>query len=301
MKAGELAAAPVRGVVRSHPGRDERMELLRVMALARAFRTWLGELRARGKMPRAITPGSPSEGIEAGAAAALEPKDRLYAPAGRWAAHLARGVPVEHLAALCLGARERLGTGGGSIGAASRTADLADQALGAALAMNIERDDRVALAIAAPSWVEESEGALELAVARHLPLVVVIDQTAASGALATESGTSHTLDRRSVSAADVEAILAVVGEAVASVRRGEGPVVVGCERPGVDVEPFSSARFGGARDEPWDPIAVLARRLASAGVPREELQATVRSAQEVAEAAATTAGAPARETVLLPC
>jgi 2-oxoisovalerate dehydrogenase E1 component alpha subunit len=298
MTAGELAAAPLRGVVRSHPGRDERMELLRVMALARAFRTWLGELRARGKMPPA-TPGSPSEGVEAGAAAALEPKDRLYAPAGRLAAHLARGVPVEHLAALCLGARERLGTGGGSIGAASRSADLADQALGAALAMNIETGGRVALAIAAPGWVEESDGALELAVARHLPLVVVIDQTAASGALATEAGTSHTLDR--VSAADVEAILAVVGEAVTLARSGEGPVLVACERPRVDVELPPGARFGGSREEPSDPIAVLARRMASAGVAREQLQATVRSAQEVAEAAATTASAPARETVLLPC
>jgi TPP-dependent pyruvate/acetoin dehydrogenase alpha subunit len=223
----------------------ERMRLLRVMMLAR-----VAEQRARLFLDReagAAPAARWRDAIGAGAAAALGPYDRLIAPGRYLAAHAGRRA--------------------GSVGGRSAAADLVPMAVGTALAIAERGSGGVVAtlldegAMASERWSES----LDLATARQLPLVLVVEAAA-------RPPLSEPVD-----GADPEAVLTAVRAAVERARRGAGPTIVVC------VTPRTAPAGRGPRDLEaalCDPIELYAGRLLGVGVPRREIDAVLQEVEE---------------------
>ena len=236
----------------------ERAQLLRLMMLARVTeqRARLFLDREAGAEPAARW----RDAIGAGTAAALGAHDRLIAPGRYLAAHVGRRSE-------------------GSIGGRSAAVDLLPIAVGAALAIAERGSGGVVVtlldegAMAGERWSES----LEVAIARRLPLVLVVEVAAATTGASPTSTPTPPRPRlgEPVDAADPEAILAAVRAAVELARRGDGPAVLACVAPAA-VSVVRDAREAAIHD----PIELYARRLFGAGVPRREIDAVLQDAEE---------------------
>ena len=260
------SAAP--GILRDpakHLRSRDRIGLLRAMMLARTTeqraRTLVG--REHDAEPAARWHREP---IGAGAAAALRPSDRLIAPGRFVAAHLGR-------------------QGSPSVGASSSAADLVPVSVGVAFAVRAREEGDVVLtlvdegAMACVRWSES----LTLATASRLPLVLVVerDRAISPGASVTSSG--QALLGEAVNAEDPEAVLVAVRAAVDRARTGRGPALVACvtARAAAGPPPWRRGTEGVEATPPErDPIELYARRLVRGGMPRADVESTLRAAED---------------------
>jgi TPP-dependent pyruvate/acetoin dehydrogenase alpha subunit len=256
------------GVVREHAASltaRDRIELLRAMMLARAT-----EQRARTLDGReddaAPAARRHREPIGAGAAAALRPQDRLVAPERFLAAHLSREEA-------------------GSTGRFSSAPDLVPIAVGVAFAVDARGSGTVVLTLADEGAMpsERWSEALALATARRLPVVLVVERDRPMPAA---GSADQPLLGEAVDADDPEAVLTAVRAAVDRARAAKGPALVTCvartPRPAkAGWRRGTEGQIRPTRDgDPHDPIDRYARRLLRSGVPRQEIEAALRSVGE---------------------
>jgi TPP-dependent pyruvate/acetoin dehydrogenase alpha subunit len=207
-----------------------RLEAARLAVLARALERKaiaIGMRNGAAQGPSVRGPGSEAFGV--GAASALHPGDRLFAPDRFLCAHLARGLEPEDFLARRLGGRCRFADGQrepGSAGWASSGKELLDLAAGAALALRLRDGVELVSMALVPADAYASSGcdrALEAARFRELPLVLMVE------AGADLEATGPALEVRD--STDVEAVFDGAAAAVASARAGYGPETVICRRP----------------------------------------------------------------------
>ncbi len=210
-------------------------DLVRLMLLARglerrALDSHLGPASRHGRMR-----GLGAEAVAVGAAAALGPDDRLFAPDRYLAAHLTRGLAAEDYLVRCLGGDGRVqARAGDAIGFASPGNELIDLAAGAALALQLRDAPGVAMALV-PAEAYESgrcDHAIRAATSRRLPLVAVIE-----GPAAPPEGNGGVADGLAV-----EAVSSAARTAVGEARAGGGPVILVCR------DDDSGDRDNGERD-----------------------------------------------------
>jgi len=207
------------------------------------------------------------EPIGAGAAGALRPSDRLIAPGRYVAAHLGR-------------------EGAASVGTFSSAADLVPVSVGVAFAVVARGSGDVVLtlvdegAMACARWSES----LTLATAGRLPLVLVVERDRAPSPGATGvSSSGQALLGEAVNAEDPEAVLIAVRAAVDRARTGRGPALVACvtRRAAFGPPPWRRGTEGVEATPPErDPIELYARRLVRGGMPRADVESTLRAAED---------------------
>lgn len=197
------------------------------------------------------------------AAAGLEPGDRLIAPHGFLAAHLASGIGPREIAAARLGVRSHRSTDvsrrlRAAIGAHSPAAI----AVGAAYAVRRSGRTDAAVAITDRRWAEEPDCRSALALARELDLPLVV--------VAIDTSDAHESGAPVVDRSDFEGVRMAVGTAIESAHADGGPSLVVCAAsPHDDSRDIGHvARFTTRVD---DPITAYERWLMVHGFSRAEV------------------------------
>jgi pyruvate dehydrogenase E1 component alpha subunit len=217
----------------------ELTKMYRLMTLVRTFDTKAINLQRTGKLGTyASCLGH--EATHVGTGAAMRPDDVLVPVYREYGAQMWRGVKMSNVL-LYWGGDER-----GSDFSAARhdfawCVPIGSQALhaaGAAMAMKIRGEQRCAVAFIGDGGTSEGAfyEALNLAGARSLPVVFVIVNNKWAISVPIESQTAtRTLAQKAIAAGipgvqvdgnDVIAVRHIVGEALASARRGAGPTVI---------------------------------------------------------------------------
>ncbi len=257
---GALAARPARENGASHGAsgqlpddalnRDDRLRLLRLMAMMRTAEERGLTLYRQGKIPGSFYDGCGQEAISVGSAYALAPEDRMCILHRDLGAHFARGLAVERYLANYMG-RSGGVTGGrdgnmhfgdpalGCVGMVSMLPDMALVASGMALAFKIRKEQRVAMtyfgegSTANGQWHE----AMNFAGVQQLPVVFILENN--QFAYSTPNNVEFAVDPVerartygfpgvSVDGNDVEAVFEASSAAVDRARAGDGPTLIEC-------------------------------------------------------------------------
>jgi TPP-dependent pyruvate/acetoin dehydrogenase alpha subunit len=270
--------------------RDDRERLFRFMAMMRAAEERGLALYKQGKVPGSFYDGCGQEAVSVGAAYALGPRDRMCILHRDLGAHFVRGVTPDRYLANYMG-RSGGVTGGkdgnmhfgdrrlGCLGMVSMLPDMAQPAVGMALAFKMRREPRVAMTFfgegstANGQWHE----AMNFAGIHRLPVVFVLENN--QFAYSTPNQLEFAVDpvKRAngygfggvkVDGNDVEAVFAAATEAVDRARGDGGPTLIECETMRMhghgahdDMSYVPPQMF-----EQWsarDPIELYAERLVS--------------------------------------
>jgi TPP-dependent pyruvate/acetoin dehydrogenase alpha subunit len=270
--------------------REDRGRLFRFMAMMRAAEERGLALYKQGKVPGSFYDGCGQEAVSVGAAYTLGPRDRMCILHRDLGAHFVRGVTPDRYLANYLG-RSGGVTGGkdgnmhfgdprlGCVGMVSMLPDMAQPAVGMALAFKMRREPRVAMTFfgdgstANGQWHE----AMNFAGIHRLPVVFILENN--QFAYSTPNRLEFAADpvKRAegygfggveVDGNDVEAVFDASREAVDRAREGGGPTLIECQT--------MRMHGHGAHDdmsyvppelfEEWrarDPIELYAERLVS--------------------------------------
>jgi TPP-dependent pyruvate/acetoin dehydrogenase alpha subunit len=297
--------------------REDRGRLLRFMAMMRAAEERGLSLYKQGKVPGSFYDGCGQEAVSVGAAYALGPRDRMCILHRDLGAHFVRGVTPDRYLANYMG-RSGGVTGGkdgnmhfgdrrlGCVGMVSMLPDMAQPAVGMALAFKMRREPRVAMTFfgegstANGQWHE----AMNFAGVHRLPVVFILENN--QFAYSTPNELEFAIDpvKRAegygfggvkVDGNDVEAVFAAASEAVDRARGEGGPTLIECET--------MRMHGHGAHDdmsyvppemlERWrarDPIDRYSSRLVSDyGFSREEVAAILEEVHHYVDECAETA------------
>jgi TPP-dependent pyruvate/acetoin dehydrogenase alpha subunit len=281
--------------------REDRGRLLRFMAMMRAAEERGLALYKQGKVPGSFYDGCGQEAVSVGAAYALGPRDRMCILHRDLGAHFVRGVTPDRYLANYMG-RSGGVTGGkdgnmhfgdprlGCVGMVSMLPDMAQPAVGMALAFKMRGEPRVAMTFfgegstANGQWHE----AMNFAGIHRLPIVFVLENN--QFAYSTPNRLEFAVDpvKRAegygfggveVDGNDVEAVFDAAHQGVDRAREGGGPTLIECET--------MRMHGHGAHDdmsyvppemlEQWrarDPIELYAGHLVSQhGFSRDEVEA----------------------------
>jgi TPP-dependent pyruvate/acetoin dehydrogenase alpha subunit len=287
--------------------REDRGRLLRFMAMMRAAEERCLALYKQGKVPGSFYDGCGQEAVCVGAAYALGPRDRMCILHRDLGAHFVRGVTPDRYLANYMGRAGGV-TGGkdgnmhfgdrdlGCVGMVSMLPDMAQPAVGMALAFKMRGESRVAMTFfgegstANGQWHE----AMNFAGIHRLPVVFVLENN--QFAYSTPNRLEFAVDpvRRAegygfggikVDGNDVEAVFAAASEAADRARNGGGPTLI-------EAETMRMHGHGAHDDmsyvpaemlERWrgrDPIDGYSERLVSGhGFSREEVAAILEEVQ----------------------
>ncbi len=231
--------------------RDDRGRLLRFMAMMRAAEERGLALYKQGKVPGSFYDGCGQEAVSVGAAYALGPRDRMCILHRDLGAHFVRGVTPDRYLANYMGRTDGV-TGGkdgnmhfgdprlGCVGMVSMLPDMAQPAVGMALAFKMRREPRVAMTFfgegstANGQWHE----AMNFAGIHRLPVVFVLENN--QFAYSTPNQLEFAVDpvQRAggygfegvkVDGNDVEAVFEAASSAAERARQGCGPTLIECE------------------------------------------------------------------------
>jgi TPP-dependent pyruvate/acetoin dehydrogenase alpha subunit len=281
--------------------REDRGRLLRFMAMMRAAEERALALYKQGKVPGSFYDGCGQEAVSVGAAYALGPRDRTCILHRDLGAHFVRGVTPDRYLANYMGRSDGV-TGGkdgnmhfgdrrlGCVGMVSMLPDMAQPAVGMALAFKMRGKRRVAMTFfgegstANGQWHE----AMNFAGIHGLPVVFILENN--QFAYSTPNRLEFAVDpvKRAegygfgglkVDGNDVETVFDAARQAVDRAREGGGPTLIECET--------MRMHGHGAHDdmsyvppellEGWrarDPIELYAERLVSVhGFSSDEVSA----------------------------
>jgi TPP-dependent pyruvate/acetoin dehydrogenase alpha subunit len=316
--AAQSAARDLGG---EHLEREDRAGLLRYMLMMRLSEERALTLYKQGKVPGSFYDGRGQEAISVGAAYVLGPRDRMCILHRDLGAHFVRGVTPDRYLANYMG-RSGGVTGGkdgnmhfgdrrlGCVGMVSMLPDMAQVAVGMALAFKMRREPRVAMTFfgegstANGQWHE----AMNFAGVHRLPVVFVLENNQFAYSTPTdlefavdpvERARGYGFPGVSVDGNDVEAVFGAARPAAQRAREGGGPTLIGCQT--------MRMHGHGAHDdmsyvpkellEEWnerDPIALYAQRLVSQyGFSQQEVN-------EVREAVAAEVDEAARKALASP-
>jgi TPP-dependent pyruvate/acetoin dehydrogenase alpha subunit len=253
MTLSDLSPAPD-AVVETEPGlltREDRVRLYRLMLMMRSAEERGLALYKQGKVPGSFYDGRGQEAICVGAAYALAPQDRLCILHRDLGAHFVRGVTPDRYLANYMG-RSAGVTGGkdgnmhfgdpklGCVGMVSMLPDMAQVAVGLALAFKMRREPRVAMTFfgegstANGQWHE----AMNFAAIQRLPVVFVLENN--QFAYSTPNDLEFAVDpvdrarayglrAVKVDGNAVEAVFEAAAAAAEAARSGAGATLIGCE------------------------------------------------------------------------
>ncbi len=286
--------------------REDRALLFRYMLLMRLSEERGITLYRQGKVPGSFYDGRGQEAISVGASFVLGPRDRLCILHRDLGAHFVRGVTPDRYLANYMGRAGGV-TGGkdgnlhfgdrdlGCIGMVSMLPDMAQVAVGLALAFKMRHEPRVAMTFFGEGATANGQchEALNFAGIHRLPVVFVLENNKFAYSTPTEfeyavdpveRAEGYGLRGVSVDGNDVEAVFEAVREAADRARSGAGPTLIECHT--------MRMHGHGAHDdmsyvpeellEEWrrrDPIERYERRLADEhGFDPEKLQCDPRRA-----------------------
>ncbi len=251
LDAPSASRSPERGGAAEALARSDRALLLRYMLMQRVSEERGLTLYKQGKVPGSFYDGRGQEALCVGAAFALGPRDRMCILHRDLGAHFVRGVTPDRYLANYMG---RVGgvTGGrdgnmhfgdrelGCVGMVSMLPDMAQVAVGMALAFKMRREPRVAMTFfgegstANGQWHE----AMNFAGIHRLPIVFVLEnnQFAYSTPNDLEFAIDPVLRAKGygfpgvrVDGNDVEAVFEVARVAAERARSGDGPTLIECQ------------------------------------------------------------------------
>jgi TPP-dependent pyruvate/acetoin dehydrogenase alpha subunit len=304
--------------------RDDRALLLRYMLLMRLSEERGLTLYKQGKVPGSFYDGSGQEAISVGASFVLGPRDRMCILHRDLGAHFVRGVTPDRYLANYMGRAGGV-TGGkdgnmhfgdrrlGCVGMVSMLPDMAQVAVGLALAFKMRREQRVAMTFFGDGATAngQSHEALNFAGIHRLPVVFLLENNQFAYSTPNElefavdpveRARTYGFPGLKVDGNDVEAVFDAAREAVDRARRGDGPTLIECETMRMhghgahdDMSYVPKEMF-----EEWgrrDPIERYERRLAEEhGFDDEELREIREDVKgEVAEAAEKALASPMPE------
>jgi len=311
-------------------GREERIELFRLVLLQRLFEERVISLYRQGRIPGSVYTGRGQEAVAAGAGLALGDDD-VVAPLNReLACHFARGVEPADVFRNFLGKATGPTAGrdgnmhfgypaDGIFPLVSMLGDLVPIITGAALAFKRRGQPRVAMTFLGEGGfsVGDTHEGLNLAAVWKVPVVFVIQSNRFSYSTPVARQMVNTnisqrvfggwsIPAERVDGTDAIAVLATVRKAVERARRGGGPQAVEALSVRMDGHAaHDDARYvpAGMREEfaeRFDPPARLAARLALDGLTSAEIE-TVREVvvDEVAVGLAEAERAPAPDPATL--
>ena len=311
-------------------GREDRLELFRLVLLQRIFEERVMALYRQGRVPGSVYTGRGQEAVAAGAGLALGPDD-VVAPLNReLACHFARGATTADVfrnffgkatsptfgrdGNMHFGAPER-----GVFPLVSMLGDLVPLVTGAALAFKRRGERRVAMTFLGEGAfsVGDTHEGLNLAAVWKVPAVFVIqaNRYSYSTPVARQMVNTNISERifggwsipaERVDGTDALAVLATVRAAVERARDGHGPQAV----EALSVRMHGHAAHDDSRyvpagmreefEERFDPVRRLAARLALDGLEAGEIEALRKAAAaEVAAGLAEAEQAPAPDPATL--
>ncbi len=303
------------------PTQAQLIEIFSTMNRIRAFDEKVDELFAAGKVYGTTHLYVGEEAVAAGVCAILEPADYITSTHRGHGHNIAKGGDLKRMAAELLGKEAGYchGRGGsmhiadaaiGNLGANGIVGDGMPIAVGAALALSMQRRPQVVAAFAGDGSLNEGafHEAVNLAAVWHLPVVFVIENnqyamsTAVSRAYAIpeliERARAYGIPGIRCDGNDLLNVMETAGEAVARARAGGGPTMVEAVTYRWKGHSKSDAQRYRTRDEvaEWkkrDPVAALARILTAQGVAQDTLDALAAAArQDVEDAFAYAESAP---------
>ncbi len=247
--AGDGSAEPNQGSS-EHLTRDDRVLLLRYMQLMRLSEERGITLYRQGKVPGSFYDGRGQEAISVGASFVLGPRDRMCILHRDLGAHLVRGVTPDRYLANYMG-RSGGVTGGkdgnmhfgdrdlGCIGMVSMLPDMAQVAVGIALAIKMKREPRVAMTFFGEGATANGQchEALNFAGIHHLPVVFVLENNKFAYSTPTEleyavdpveRAATYGFPGVSVDGNDVEAVFEAARVAAERARQSDGPTLIEC-------------------------------------------------------------------------
>jgi TPP-dependent pyruvate/acetoin dehydrogenase alpha subunit len=307
-----------------HLTREDRGNLLRFMLLMRLSEERAITLYRQGKVPGSFYDGRGQEAISVGASFVLGTRDRMCILHRDLGAHFVRGVTPDRYLANYMGRSDGV-TGGkdgnmhfgdrnlGNVGMVSMLPDMAQVAVGMALAIKMRREPRVAMTFFGEGATANGQchEALNFAGIHRLPVVFVLENNKFAYSTPTEleyavdpveRAAGYGFPGVSIDGNDVEAVFEAARVAVERARDGEGPTLIECHTMrmhGHGAHDDMSYVPEGMHEE-WerrDPIDRYEQRLRSEhGFTDEEL-ASIRQAceREVAEAAERALASPMPE------
>jgi TPP-dependent pyruvate/acetoin dehydrogenase alpha subunit len=250
--------APAHQGGNGHPGaratehltHEDRANLYRYMAMMRFSEERALTLYKQGKVPGSFYDGCGQEAVSVGSAFVLGPRDRMCILHRDLGAHFVRGVTPERYLANYMGRADGV-TGGkdgnmhfgdralGCVGMVSMLPDMAQVAIGMALAFKMRHERRVAMtyfgdgSTANGQWHE----AMNFAGIHRLPAVFVLENN--QFAYSTPNDLEYAADpvRRAetygfpgmtVDGNDVEAVFEASRVAADRARAGDGPTLIEC-------------------------------------------------------------------------
>jgi TPP-dependent pyruvate/acetoin dehydrogenase alpha subunit len=230
--------------------REDRGNLLRYMILMRLSEERAITLYRQGKVPGSFYDGHGQEAISVGASFVLGPRDRMCILHRDLGAHFVRGVTPDRYLANYMG-RSGGVTGGkegnmhfgdrnlGCVGMVSMLPDMAQVAVGLALAMKMRREPRVAMTFFGEGATANGQfhEALNFAGIHGLPVVFVLENNKFAYSTPTEleyavdpveRAATYGFPGVSVDGNDVEAVFEAARVAAERARQGEGPTLIEC-------------------------------------------------------------------------
>jgi pyruvate dehydrogenase E1 component alpha subunit len=280
---------------------EDRERLYRFMLMMRSAEERGLALYKQGKVPGSFYDGCGQEAICVGAAYALAPEDRLCILHRDLGAHFVRGVTPDRYLANYMGRSDGV-TGGkdgnmhfgdrdlGCVGMVSMLPDMAQVAVGIALAFKMRREPRVAMTFfgegstANGQWHE----AMNFAAIHRLPVVFVLENNQFAYSTPNElefavdpveRAQAYGLPAVKVDGNDVEAVFEAAAEGAERARTGKGATLIECETMRMHGHgAHDDMRYVPQRMlEEWqrrDPIERYARRLREdLGFAEDEIEA----------------------------
>jgi TPP-dependent pyruvate/acetoin dehydrogenase alpha subunit len=233
-----------------HLTREDRALLLRYMLLMRLSEERGITLYRQGKVPGSFYDGRGQEAISVGGSFVLGPRDRICILHRDLGAHFVRGVTPDRYLANYMGRAGGV-TGGkdgnmhfgdrdlGCVGMVSMLPDMAQVAVGMALAIKMKREPRIAMTFFGEGATANGQchEALNFAGVHRLPVVFVLENNKFAYSTPTELEYAVDPVKRaavygfpglSVDGNDVEAVFEASREAAERARAGEGPTLIEC-------------------------------------------------------------------------
>ena len=230
--------------------REDRAQLLRYMLLMRLSEERAITLYRQGKVPGSFYDGHGQEAISVGASFVLAPRDRMCILHRDLGAHFVRGVTPDRYLANYMGRADGV-TGGkdgnmhfgdrnlGCVGMVSMLPDMAQVAVGMALAIKMEREPRVAMTFFGEGATANGQfhEAMNWAGIHRLPIVFILENNQFAYSTPNElefavdpveRAASYGFPGVKVDGNDVEAVFEASRVAAERARGGGGPTLIEC-------------------------------------------------------------------------
>ena len=308
-RAETAGQEPAAGAATGDPGsagqldRDDRIALLRFMALQRAIEERGLSLYKQGKVPGSFYDGRGQEATCVGATFALGPEDPVCPLIRDLGAHLVKGVPAVDVLAHYLGRADGIHRGRdgnihlgdarrGVVGMVSMLPDMMPVAVGMAWAFKLRGERRCALSLFGDgaTSVGDWHEAMNLAALQRVPVIFVFEQNGYAYSTPSERqfvvsplerAAGYGIDAVAVDGNDVEAVFEVTREARERALAGEGPTLIAAQtmrmhghgaHDDASYVPAELIEHWAARD----PLERQRERLRALGVDVEAIDAGVR-------------------------